>query len=143
MRSQTKVKRYSELIQLQTFEERYKYLRLYGTVGADTFGFDRHINQQLYKSYEWKRVRDIVIARDNACDLAMEGHDLMGRIYVHHMNPIDIEDIEQASDYLLNPEYLICVSMDTHNAIHFGNESFLEKNKIVVRASNDMSPWRK
>ena len=101
------------------------------------------MNQQLYKSPEWKRVRNIVIARDNACDLGIQGRDLHGRIYVHHMNPIGISDIEESSDLLLNPEYLICVSMETHNAIHYGNESFLERNKVVTRTTNDTSPWKK
>lgn len=143
MKNQNNVKRYSELSKLSTFEERYKYLRLYGSVGADTFGFDRYLNQQLYKSPEWKRVRDIVITRDNACDLGIQGRDLYGRIYVHHMNPISISDIEESSDFLLKPEYLICVSMETHNAIHYGNESFLERNKVVTRTTNDTSPWKK
>lgn len=143
MKNQNNVKRYSELSQLSTFEERYKYLRVYGSVGADTFGFDRYLNQQLYKSPEWRRVRDIVIARDNACDLGIQGRDLYGRIYVHHMNSISISDIEESSDFLLNPEYLICVSMETHNAIHYGNESFLERNKVVTRTTNDTSPWKK
>lgn len=143
MTKRTQIKRYSELEQLPTFEERYEYLRLNGVVGSDTFGFDRYLNQQLYKSFEWKRVRDIVIARDNACDLGIEGRDLHGKILVHHMNPIDVNDIEEASEYLLNPEYLICVSMDTHNAIHYGNKSFLDKNKVTVRSANDTIPWRK
>lgn len=143
MKNQNKVRRYLELSQLQTFEERYKYLRLYGSVGQDTFGFDRYLNQQLYKSAEWKRIRDIVIVRDNACDLGIEGRDLHGRIYVHHMNPIGVSDIEESSEYLLNPEYLICVSLETHNAIHYGNESFLERNKVVTRSTNDTSPWKK
>ena len=143
MKNQNNVKKYSELSQLSTFEERYKYLRVYGSVGADTFGFDRYLNQQLYKSQEWRRVRNIVIARDNACDLGIQGRDLHGRIYVHHMNPIGISDIEESSDFLLNPEYLICVSMETHNAIHYGNESFLERNKVVTRTTNDTSPWKK
>ena len=143
MKNQNNVKKYSELSQLDTFEERYKYLRVYGSVGADTFGFDRYLNQQLYKSPEWKRIRNVVIARDNACDLGIPGRDLHGRIYVHHMNPIDISDIEESSDFLLNPEYLICVSMETHNAIHYGNESFLERNKVVTRTTNDTSPWKK
>lgn len=143
MKNQNNVKRYSELSKLSTFEERYKYLRVYGSVGADTFGFDRYLNQQLYKSPEWRRVRDIVIARDNACDLGIQGRDLYGRIYVHHMNSISISDIEESSDFLLNPEYLICVSMETHNAIHYGNESFLERNKVVTRTTNDTSPWKK
>lgn len=143
MTKRKQIKRYYELEQLPTFEERYEYLRLNGVVGSDTFGFDRYLNQQLYKSFEWKRVRDIVIARDNACDLGIEGRDLHGKILVHHMNPIDVNDIEEASEYLLNPEYLICVSMDTHNAIHYGNKSFLDKNKVTVRSANDTIPWRK
>jgi len=143
MKKSNTIKRYSDLVKLNTFEDRYNYLRLDGIVGKDTFGFDRYLNQKLYQSGEWKRVRDQVIVRDNACDLGVSNHDLYGRVYVHHMNPINVSDIEKSSDYLLNPEYLICVSMDTHNAIHYGNEGLLNKNKIVTRESNDTCPWKK
>lgn len=137
-----KIRTYSEMIRLSTFEERYEYLRLFGIVGADTFGFDRYLNQAFYKSTEWKKLRHEVIARDNACDLAMPGYELYGNIYVHHMNPITIDDINNASEFLLNPEYLVCVSLDTHNAIHYGDEKFIKKKEIVERKPNDTCPWK-
>ena len=138
-----KIRTYSEMIQLQTFEERYAYLRLFGTVGADTFGFDRYLNQVFYKSTEWKKLRNQVIIRDNACDLAMRGYELYDHIYVHHMNPITIDDINDASNFLLNPEYLVCVSLNTHNAIHYGNEKLIQKTELIERTPNDMCPWKK
>jgi len=138
-----KPRRYSELEKLNKFEERYEYLKLSGVVGEDTFGFDRYLNQKFYKSKEWKDVRNKVIARDNACDLGVEGRDLYGTIYVHHMNPIRVSDISKNTDVLLNPEYLICVSSDTHNAIHYGDLELLNRNQIITRESNDTCPWKK
>lgn len=126
---------------LETFEERYQYLRLDGVVGEDTFGFDRYLNQTFYRSQRWKRVRDQVIIRDNGCDLGIEGHEIYGKVLIHHMNPITIRDIENESDFLLNPEYLICVTHNTHNAIHYGDEGLLMKGPIE-RTKNDMCPWR-
>lgn len=136
------IKTYSELILLPTFEERYDYLKLDGIVGEETFGFDRYINQNFYRSQEWKRIRDQVIIRDNGCDLGMEGYDITGRIYIHHMNPITVKDIHHMSEYLLNPEYLICVTHNTHNAIHYGDTSLLIKAPIE-RSKNDTCPWRR
>ena len=136
------IKTYSELSQLETYEERFEYLSLSGQVGQDTFGFDRYLNQQLYKSKEWRRVRDIVILRDMGCDLGMEDYDIFGTIYVHHMNPITTEDITNYSEYLLNPEYLICVTLDTHNAIHYGTNDYINRNRIVTRTPNDHCPWK-
>lgn len=133
---------YSELIQLSTFEERFKYLKLRGVVANETFGFDRYLNQRFYKSPEWRRVRDQVIIRDNGCDLGIPGHEIYGNIIIHHMNPMSIEDIEQHPEILLNPEYLVCVSLETHNAIHYGDDSILEKNVIVERQPGDTTPWR-
>lgn len=135
------IKTYSELIRLSTFEDRFRYLALRGKVGMDTFGFDRYFNQKFYKSSEWKRVRDKVIVRDNACDLGINGRDISGRVIIHHMNPFNIDDLtgERASE-LLNPEYLICVSHDTHNAIHYGDESLLPEI-FVERRPNDTCPW--
>lgn len=132
---------YSELSKLKTFEERYKYLQLNGAVGEETFGFDRFINQNFYKSSEWKAVRDFVIVRDNGCDLGIEGHEIRGRIYIHHMNPIMPKDILTQSAFLLNPEYLISTIHSTHNAIHYGDESLLIKEPIE-RSKNDTCPWR-
>lgn len=136
------IKTYSELITLPTFEERFRYLRLRGAVGEDTFGFDRYLNQTFYRSAEWKRVRDLVIIRDNGCDLALEGHEIYGKILIHHMNPITVKDIRTASELLLNPDYLICVTHATHNAIHYGDEHLLVKAPIE-RTPNDTCPWRK
>lgn len=143
MKTTTTIRTYSELSQLTTFEERFEYLKLGGKVGADTFGFDRYLNQQLYKSPEWKRVRQEVILRDNGCDMGLEDYDIFGTIYVHHMNPITVEDIENSSDFLLNPEYLISVTLDTHNAIHYGSKDYVNKNKVIDRSPNDHCPWRK
>lgn len=137
------IRTYTELSQIKTYEERFEYLSLDGRVGEDTFGFDRYLNQQLYQSQEWKRVRDLVIMRDNGCDLGMEDYDIFGTIHVHHMNPISTSDILNQSEYLLNPEYLICVSLDTHNAIHYGNKEYLKRNQVVQRTPNDHCPWKK
>lgn len=135
------IRTYSELIQLPTFEERFDYLRLDGVVGKDTFGFDRYLNQQFYRSSEWKRIRNQVIVRDNGCDLGIDEYEIHGRILIHHMNPISIEDLQYMSDLLMNPEYLICVSHRTHNAIHYGDESLIVTAPIE-RSQNDTCPWR-
>lgn len=138
-----KIRRYSELIQLPTFEERFEYLKLGGGVGVETFGFDRYMNQVFYRSKEWKKIRDYVIVRDNGCDLAMEGHEIYEeRILIHHMNPISIEDIERRSDILLDPEFLISTILSTHNAIHYGDSNLLMLGPIE-RTANDTSPWRR
>ena len=141
MKMTTNIRTYSELITLPTFKERYEYLRLGGRVGEDTFGFDRYLNQAFYKSEEWHSIRDHVITRDNGCDLGMEGHEIFGRILIHHMNPIRKEDIINRSDILLNPEYLICTIKNTHDAIHYGDESLLVIAP-VERRKNDTCPWR-
>lgn len=133
---------YTELSKLKNFEERFRYLQLSGKVGAETFGFDRYVNQKFYKSAEWKKVRDKVILRDNGYDLGVEGHDIFGRILIHHMNPIAVTDIEHRTEILLNPEYLICVSHMTHNAIHYGDESLLIQAP-KERKPNDTCPWKK
>lgn len=138
----TNIKTYSELTKLPTFKERYRYLRLTGRVGEDTFGFDRYLNQIFYRSAEWKRVRDLVIVRDNGCDLGIEDRVIYGKILIHHMNPITDKDILNATDILLNPEYLICVSHITHNAIHYGDENLLITEPIV-RTKNDTCPWKR
>lgn len=136
------IRTYSELIKLPTFEDRYEYLKLNGKIGEETFGFDRYINQQLYqRSQKWKSVRDKVIIRDNGRDLAMEGYEIWGKIIIHHMNPITIEDIERESDFVFNPEYLISTSLNTHNAIHYGDENLLIKAPIE-RTKYDTCPWR-
>lgn len=133
---------YKELIQLPTFEERFQYLKLNGQVGFDTFGFDRFMNQQFYKSKEWKDIRDYIIVRDNACDLGVEDHDIYGRILIHHMNPISQDDIKHSTEFLLDPNYLISVSHLTHNAIHYGTEDLLPKGPIE-RRPGDTCLWKK
>lgn len=135
------IKRYSELITLPTFEERFRYLKLDGKVGEDTFGFDRYLNQVFYRSQKWKSIRDYVIVRDNGCDLAMEGYEIHGRILIHHMNPISLKDLETESEFLLDPEYLITTAHNTHNAIHYGDESLLF-TVPVERTKNDTCPWK-
>ena len=135
------LKCYSELLQLTTFKERYEYLRLDGVVGEETFGFDRYLNQIFYNSQEWKDIRRKIIIRDNGCDLGIEGHEIYGKILIHHMNPISVEDILKRSDFLLNPEYLISTILTTHNAIHYGDESLLT-TEPVVRSKNDTCPWK-
>ena len=136
------IRTYSELMRLPTFEERFRYLKLDGLVGKDTFGFDRYLNQEFYRSKEWKEIRDFVIVRDNGCDLGMDGYEIVGRIYIHHMNPITVNDIVHSSDFLLNPDYLICVSHNTHNAVHYGDEDLLVAAP-VERRKNDTCPWKR
>lgn len=134
---------YSELVQLNTFEDRFRYLSLKGSIGVDVFGFDRYLNQKFYKSIEWKRIRNIVLIRDNACDMGLKEYPISGKILIHHMNPISPEDISKFHvDNILNPEFLISVSMDTHNAIHYGDEKILDKIQIIERSANDTIPWR-
>lgn len=135
------IRTYSELITLPTFEERFKYLQLNGAVCEETFGFDRYLNQVFYRSQEWKRIRDQVIIRDNGCDLGVDGYEIWGKIIVHHMNPISIDDIQSLTSYLLNPEYLVSTTLQTHNAIHYGDESLLVTAPIE-RTPNDTCPWK-
>lgn len=133
-------RRYSELCQLHTFEDRYDYLRIGGMVGRDTFGFDRYINQAFYASREWKQVRQEVIVRDNGCDLAMPGYEINGMVLVHHLNPMSAENIEHSDEWILNPEYLITTTKDTHNAIHYGDASLLSK-PFTPRRPGDTQLW--
>lgn len=135
------IKTYSELITIPTFEERYHYLRLGGRVGEETFGFDRYLNQVFYRSQEWRSIRDQVILRDNGCDLGIEGREIPSRIIVHHMNPLTMADVVNRTEFLLDPEYLICTVKGTHDAIHYGDESLLIKAP-VERRKNDTCPWR-
>lgn len=138
--NQQKIRTYSELVQLPTLIERFDYLKLSGIVGKETFGWDRYLNQRFYKSKEWRRIRDFVIIRDNGCDLGVNGYEIYGKIYIHHMNPIEVSDIVDVSEYLLNPEFLICVSDNTHNAIHYGDASLLPIDPIT-RQPNDTRLW--
>lgn len=138
----SRVLTYSELIRLPTFEERFDYLRLDGSVGLDTFGYDRWMNQDFYRSREWKRARAYVISRDYGCDLGIRDRPIAGAIYVHHMNPLTKDDILGSADALLDPENLICVSRLTHEAITYGSADLLPKGPAVRRA-NDTIPWKR
>lgn len=137
------IRRYSELIKIPTFIERYRYLKLSGSVGVDTFGFDRWLNQMFYKSPEYRKVRLEVILRDNGCDLGIDKFEIAGKVIIHHMNPITQTDILKRSDFALDPEYMICVSHGTHNAIHYGDEKLLPVSNIVERKPNDTIPWKR
>lgn len=136
------IRYYSELIQLPTFKERFEYLKLSGSVGKATFGYDRYLNQNFYKSQEWKRLRNEIIVRDNGCEMGLEDYEIRGRIFIHHMNPIVDDDIVNVSDYLMNPEYLICVSHDIHNAIHYGNDDIVRAKDYIPRRPDDTCPWK-
>ena len=136
-----RIKTYSELIALPTFEDRFEYLQLKGIVGQETFGFDRYLNQILYSSKEWKHLRNEIIVRDNGCDLALEGFEIHGRILIHHINPIAIDDVIKRRGIVFDPENLICVTHNTHNAIHYGDKSLLITGPIERRA-NDTCPWK-
>ena len=137
----TMIRTFSDLKKLETFEERYRYLRLAGIVGESTFGFDRYLNQMLYTSQRWLRIRDRIIIRDQGCDLGIADRAIYDRVIIHHMNPIKVEDIEILRDEIFNPEFLICTSPNTHNAIHFSNETLLPKLP-KDRSKNDTCPWR-
>lgn len=142
MRKNMSIRTYSELITLPTFKERFEYLKLGGSVGRETFGYDRYINQQLYQhNPRWKKSRDTVIIRDNGCDLGMEGFEIRGKIIVHHMNPITMEDILKDRDWIYDPEFLICTVHNTHNAIHYGDERLLTIAP-TERTPNDTCPWK-
>lgn len=136
----TRLRRYSELRQLDTFLERFRYLSLPGQVGTTTFGFDRHVNQRFYRSTEWRQVRHHVIARDLGCDLGIPDHEIYDKVLIHHMNPMRVDDIVDGDDSIVNPEFLICVTHKTHNAIHFGDESQLPKLS-VERQPGDTKLW--
>ena len=133
---------YTELSKLTTFNERFNYLKLDGIIGEETFGYDRILNQLLYKSKKWRKVRDEVLIRDNGGDLGLENYPINGRAIIHHMNPITVEDVLNDKPEIFDPEYLITVSNSTHNAIHFSNENNLQKDPIE-RTQNDTCLWRK
>lgn len=135
------IRTYTDLIAIPTFVDRFEYLKLMGSVGADTFGYDRYLNQIFYTTREWRHLRDQVILRDMGRDLAMEGYEIHGKIYIHHLNPISKDDIIERSEYLMNPEFLVCTSFETHNAIHYGNADNLRSIPIERRA-NDTCPWK-
>lgn len=134
------IRTYAQLSRLRTFEDRYKFLALRGSVGESTFGFDRYINQAFYRSRQWRDVRYHIIARDSACDLGVEGHDIHARLIIHHMNPMRADDITQGDDDIIDPEYLITTTHQTHNAIHYGDESLLPR-PFVERRPGDTRLW--
>jgi hypothetical protein len=136
----TKIRTYSDLRRINTFEERYDYLSLRGVVGDSTFGFDRWINQRFYRTYEWKHVRSQVILRDHGCDLGILGYEIHIGLLVHHMNPVSVEDIKHGEQWLIDPQYLITTSLQTHNAIHFGDKSLLPRGP-VTRQPGDTKLW--
>jgi hypothetical protein len=135
-------KTYTELRRLYTFEERFKYLSLHGQVGKATFGFDRYVNQRFYRSREWKQIRNFVIVRDDGCDLGIEGYEIHGSILVHHMNPMEIEDISRGNDAIFDPEFLITTTHRTHNAIHYGDANLLPR-RYVERRPGDTQLWER
>ena len=137
------IRTYEELMSLDTFEERFEYLKLQGEVGEATFGFERYLNQRFYSSWEWKRVRSNVIARDVGRDLALDGHDIRSRIVVHHMNPMNPDDLIHHNSDVLNPEYLITTQHDTHNAIHYGSFAMIKPVEYVERRPGDTMSWGK
>ena len=136
----TMIRRYSELRHIPTFEERFDYLKLNGSVGRETFGFDRYINQRFYTSKEWRDIRHYVITRDLGLDLGAEGYEINSRILIHHMNPIEVDDILHKNDDILDPEFLITTCHNTHNAIHYGDSSLLPK-PLVERSRGDTKLW--
>lgn len=140
-RTGNSIRTYFELVRLPTFEERYSYLKLGGKIGAETFGYDRWFNQKFYSSREWRKVRDLVIVRDNGCDLAVSDMDIGSRIIIHHMNPITLDDINTNSEFLLDPNFLICASYNTHVAIHYGSDE-VKHSRPIERQPNDTCPWK-
>ena len=136
----TKIRTYSELSRLETFEERFQYLKLQGITGIATFGFDRWINQRFYKSHEWRSVRNAIIIRDESCDLGIPGYEIHFGLLVHHMNPLSLTDLEHGEEWIIDPNFLITTTLRTHNAIHYGNISLLPRNP-VVRKAGDTTLW--
>ena len=137
-----KIKTYEELKALKTFEDRFKYLEIGGHIGIESFGFNRYLNQNFYKSYEWQKIREKVILRDNGMDLGVEGYPIENRIVIHHINPITIDDVLDRNPDIFNPDYLICCSHQTHNALHYGDEGYLGRFAIAERRPDDTTPWR-
>jgi hypothetical protein len=136
----SRIRTYKELSRLDTFEERYRYLKLSGNLGERTFGFDRWINQRFYKSQEWKSVRNHVIVRDNGCDLGIPGYEIFMNLIIHHMNPLSVEDVKHGDERIIDPNFLITTSLQTHNAIHYGDESMLPRGPIE-RKMGDTTLW--
>ena len=139
-----KIRSYTELMQIPTFLERYRYLKLGGKVGEETYGWERYLNQKFYRSNEWRNFRRDIILRDHGCDLAYLDHEFGSGelVIIHHMNPIETYDIVYQTEYLMNPEYVISVRKRTHDAIHYGDESLLLDYEPTIRRPNDTAPWR-
>lgn len=138
-----KKKSYAELSSINSYEDRYNYLKVNSSVGSETFGFDRYLNQKFYRSKEWERVRNEVIVRDNGCDMGLKDYPISGEFLIHHINPITLDDVKNNSDSLLDPNNLVLVSKQTHNAIHFGDDTIVKEKKVTERAPFDTCPWRK
>lgn len=138
------IRTYTELIQLPTFIERFRYLKLGGKVGEETFGWERYLNQDFYRSTEWRAFRREIVIRDHGCDLGLDGYEFAEgeTIFIHHMNPIDTHDILYQTKFLMNPEYVISVRGRTHQAIHYGDESMIVEFEPIIRTPNDTCPWR-
>lgn len=136
-----KTRTYPYLIEYETFEERFDYLKLGGEVGAATFGFDRYLNQKFYQSFEWKQVRQLVITRDNGCDLGVPGYEIHSELLIHHMNPMSPDDLVHREEWILDPSYLITTTKATHNAIHYGNPDLLIPRVVTSRSPNDTKLW--
>lgn len=141
MNQMNTIRSFSELLKFSSFEERYNYLKLVGVVGESTFGFDRYLNQSLYSSKEWLRVRDRVIVRDNGCDLGIPEYKIFKYLNIHHMNPISIKDIEDGNPEIFDPEFLVCVSRETHLAIHYGDEELIRSKTPINRFPGDTTLW--
>lgn len=142
MRMSMNIKTYSQAILIPNYIDRFEYLKLEGTVGVETFGFNRYLNQTLYRSPEWKRFRREIIVRDNGYDLGYEGYEIHGKILIHHLNPLTMEDIINRNPCIFDPENVICTSLDTHNAIHYGDQSLLQTGPII-RTQYDTCPWKR
>ena len=140
--AEKRIRTYKELVSIDNYLDRYKYLKLGGAVGQETFGFERYLNQKFYRTDEWRKVRDYVIVRDNGCDMAFNGREIHSRILIHHLNPVMPNDILERQSWILDPEFLVCVCKQTHDAIHYGDESLLLLDP-VIRTKNDTCPWRK
>lgn len=138
------IRTYTELIQLPTFIERFRYLKLGGKVGEETFGWERYLNQDFYRSTEWRAFRREIVIRDHGCDLGLDGYEFAEgeTVFIHHMNPIDTHDILYQTKFLMNPEYVISVRGRTHQAIHYGDESMIMEFEPIIRTPNDTCPWR-
>lgn len=142
MMTKNYIRTYTELNNIKSFNDRFRYLKLDGNVGESTFGPDRYLNQMLYNSSEWRQFRNRIIVRDNGCDLGCDGYDIYGKILIHHINPISKSDILNRDSMIFDPENVICVSFDTHNAIHYGDESIFNATQVIERTKNDTCPWK-